>query len=209
MADATYPLEAQFARAYLQLRRLVGWIGILLPTVLVAGNAVIFGDDPILPSISHYYHSGMRDVFVGGLCAMGMFLFYYSGYDTWEDWAGNAGGLFALGVAFFPTAEHGPLGTTGTIHYVSAIALFMTLAAYSLFLFSRKRPFGGGAVIVWIHRACGLAMVAVVLGIAVFFIFFHGDHPDSRVPFILETTALWAFGLSWFVEGRVLRAETP
>jgi hypothetical protein len=208
MATTMYPSDSQHARVYMQLRRLVGWIGILLPIVLVAGNALIFGGDRILPSISHYYHSDMRDVLVGGLCAMGMFLFYYSGYDAWEDWAGNAAGVFALGVALFPTVERGPLGTTGIIHYVSAIALFLTVATYPLFLFSRNRPYASGRRFAWIHRVCGMVLVASVLGIAVFFLFFRGEHPDSHVPLGLETASLWAFGLSWLVEGRELTSAT-
>jgi len=208
MDSTTPPPDSQHARAYMQLRRLVGYVGILLPILLVAGNALIFRG-PILPSISHYYHSGMRDVLVGGLCAMGMFLFYYSGYDRWEDLAGIAGGVFALCVAFFPTVEQGPLGITGTIHYISAMALFLTLATYSLFLFSRQQPDTSGRQFTTLHRICGLAMIAAVLGIVVFFLFFRSGHPDSFVPLGLETAALWAFGVSWFAEGRELTGLKP
>ncbi len=55
---------------YLALRKAVGWIGILLPLVLILGMLLIFRGDAIQKTISQYYYTGMRDVFVGALCAI-------------------------------------------------------------------------------------------------------------------------------------------
>ena len=57
---------------------------------------------PIQGSMSAYYHTEMRDAFVGILCAIGAFLFLYKGFTKLEDWLLNAAGLFAVLVAFFP-----------------------------------------------------------------------------------------------------------
>jgi len=63
--------------SYLALRKAVGWIGMLLPFVLMCGVSLIFKSDIKLQNISMYYYTGMRDVFVGALCAIGLFLFFY------------------------------------------------------------------------------------------------------------------------------------
>ena len=64
--------------SYFTLRKTLGLLGILLPFVLVFGNWIIFRDG-LENSISSYYHTGMGDVFVGILFAMGLFLFSYKG----------------------------------------------------------------------------------------------------------------------------------
>ena len=52
-------------------------IGVLLPIVLVGGNRVVFGQSDLLPSLSGYYHSDMRNWFVGSLWAIGSGLLVY------------------------------------------------------------------------------------------------------------------------------------
>lgn len=88
--------------SYMYLRKAVGWIGTLLPVVLIAGN-VIFFTTSLPGSMSGYYYTHMRNVFVGALCALGVFLVAYAGYDDVDRWTTNIAGLCAIGVAFFPT----------------------------------------------------------------------------------------------------------
>jgi len=64
--------------SYLSLRKAIGFLGILLPFVLYFGALIIFGTG-LQTSISGYYHTGMRDVYVGTLCVIGFFLFSYKG----------------------------------------------------------------------------------------------------------------------------------
>jgi hypothetical protein len=47
----------------------------------------------------------MRNVLVEALCVIGVFLMAYAGYDELDRWITNLAGLFALGVAFFPTSH--------------------------------------------------------------------------------------------------------
>lgn len=192
-------------RTYFALRRSVGWIGILLPFLLAAGSVILHGEPPFLPSISRYYHSGMRDVFVGGLCALSLFMFFYSGHDGLEDWMGNAAGLFALGVALFPAPLSGRLGLVGTVHYVSAISLYLTLAAFSLLLFARDRPHSPSSVSwrIHAHRICGGVIFVCVAAIGVFVLIRSGNS-ESRFALVAEILALEAFGVSWIIEGRAL-----
>lgn len=86
--------------SYLFLRKTVGWIGCLLPVVLCL-SSLFYGDRPY--SMSGYYYTHMRDVFVGALCALGVFLVAYAGYDELDRWITNIAGACAIGVAFFPT----------------------------------------------------------------------------------------------------------
>lgn len=56
------------------MRKAVGWIGTLLPVVLITGNVILFTAS--LPgSMSGYYYTHMGDVFVGALCAIGVAFF--------------------------------------------------------------------------------------------------------------------------------------
>lgn len=62
--------------SYLGLRRAVGYIGIGLPFVLLFGKLLVQGG-PLPGSISAYYYSDMRNVLVGALCAVAIFLISY------------------------------------------------------------------------------------------------------------------------------------
>ena len=88
--------------SYLFLRQAMGWIGALLPIVLLAGNA-ISSATPRPDSVSGYYYTDMRNTLVGALCALGVFLVAYKGYDDVDLWITNIAGLGAIGVAFCPT----------------------------------------------------------------------------------------------------------
>jgi hypothetical protein len=130
---------------YLYLRKTVGWIGTLLPVILIAGNAIFF--TTVLPdSMSSYYYTHMRNIFVGSLCALGVFLVAYAGYDEWDRWITNIAGLGAIGVAFCPTkptvcARCGPPDVpsltseqqiVGDIHLVFAMVAFLALGVMAL-----------------------------------------------------------------------------
>src|SRR5689334_5098109 len=68
--------------SYLTLRKIVGLLGVFLPAVLAVGNMLMRGGWYMQPSISDYYYTEMRDVFVGMLCAVALFLLSYKGYDS-------------------------------------------------------------------------------------------------------------------------------
>jgi hypothetical protein len=83
----------------------IGVIGVLLPIVLVGGNRVVFGQSNLLPSLSGYYHSGMRNWFVGSLWAIGSGLLVYlaARRNLADSVISFVAGLLAVGVALFPT----------------------------------------------------------------------------------------------------------
>lgn len=135
--------------AYMFLRKTVGWIGTLLPAVLIGGNIIVFRAS--LPdSMSGYYYTHMRDVFVGALCALGVFLLAYAGYDDVDRWITNIAGAGAILVALFPTkpptcTAHAPTcllpsvrhlsaaqQVTGDLHMSFAAATFIALGLMAL-----------------------------------------------------------------------------
>ncbi|MFK7945565.1 MAG: hypothetical protein AB8B85_22015, partial [Paracoccaceae bacterium] len=97
---------ARMAVDYLILRRFLGLLGILLPIVLIA-EWLLF-EECLRTSISAFYFSGRRDVFVGIMCAIGIFLLCYRGHNGWENWVANFAGLGAIGVGLLPTAKRLP-----------------------------------------------------------------------------------------------------
>ena len=88
--------QDSLVHSYLFLRRAIGFIGIGLPVVLVVG--VLLVDHEFLDSISGYYYSPMRGVFVGAMCAVGAFLLSYRGYDRLDNLTATAAGVAAVAV---------------------------------------------------------------------------------------------------------------
>jgi hypothetical protein len=100
----------------------------------------------------------MRDAFVGGMWASGVFLIFYRGSDRLERWATNLAGLFAIGIALFPTApptseflqtnscgpvtpvvlQPAPHGSAIGIVHVACLCGLMTMIALMAWRFTRS-----------------------------------------------------------------------
>ena len=130
--------EGHLVISYLTLRTVIGVLGISLPFILSLGGMLFFRTG-LQTSISAYYHTDMRDVFVGVLFATGFFLYSYKGYDKVDNIAGNLACLFALGVALFPTTKDNVQGLdpAGITHLAFAGLYFATLIFFSLRLFTK------------------------------------------------------------------------
>jgi hypothetical protein len=192
--------------SYLSLRNAIGWIGILLPFVLMSGMFLIFNGKVIQKTISQYYHTGMRDVFVGSICAIALFLFFYKGYNKWENRSATLAGFFAIGIAWFPTTQDGPLDPAGIVHLICASVFFIILAGFSIFFFTMgaSHPTRQKLKRNLIYVVCGVVMIACLVAIVIFFNFFLDDNPDSNFVFWAETIALISFGVSWITKGGTL-----
>lgn len=203
---------------YLEVRRTIGILGILFPFILLIGALVLF-QTGIQSSISNYYHTGMRDVFVGMLFVIGFFLFAYKGYKRADNIAGNLGCILAIGVALFPcTPDTGATAIDhiiGYIHLAFATLFFLTLIYFSLFLFTKtnpeKTPTKRKLQRNIVYKICGYIMIVCIVLIFVYIIL-----PDSIASFFeplnpvywLETFTVLAFGISWFTKGEaILRDE--
>jgi hypothetical protein len=192
-----------------RMRTMVGLLALCLPLVLALGKIAL--GEPALPgSISAYYYTGMRDVFVGSLWAVGVFMILYRN-GTVDDRVTSVAGVCAVLVAIFPTAPAGELASHGWVPYVhlaAATTLFMLLAVLAAVRFPVSDP-GVAAdhakhVRVAVYRACGAA-IALSVGAALV------DGALARTGavgpghlFWYESVALMAFGISWLVKSRAL-----
>lgn len=199
--------------SYLSLRKAVGFIAIFLPFVLILLIKLGLNEplcEQIQPSISHFYYTCLRDILVGSICAIALFMFFYTGYDWKDNWAGNLAGFFALGVAWFPTPPVGSVtDTKGWIHFISATLLFFTLSYFALFLFTKGQlPIHSRTknkkLRNKIYRICGSIILLSIAFLA--YVFYKNLDETSSLPlvFIGETVALFAFGFSWLVKGEFI-----
>ena len=194
--------------SYLALRRAVGFVAIGLP-FLVAVPWWIFRH-ALESSISGYYYTGTRNLFVGSLCAISMFMLCARGYDLKDEVAGILSAVCALGVAFFPMAPGDATERqvrVGHAHYTFAAILFLTLAYFCLVLFrmsaenreitrqkiQRNR----------VNAVCGWVIIGSIVLMALLTKALHVDYlvGGFGTVFCFETTSLFAFGIAWLTKG--------
>lgn len=205
--------ESALVFSYLELRKLIGLLGTLFPFVLAIGAWMVFHTG-LRGSMSGYYHTGMRDVFVAVLCVIGFFLFSYRGYERADNIAGNLACVFALGVAWFPTRpEHGATPheiMIGRLHFTFATLFFATLVYFSLFLFTKTKagetPSSQKLHRNRVYRICGYTMAVCILLIAAVTLFAGDDSPvmTCHPVYWLEAIAVTAFGWSWLTKGETI-----
>ena len=214
--------------SYYTMRRAIGILGITLPLILLAGSLLFGGCNEVQGSISTYYHTNMRNIFVGFNCAVALFLFAYRGHDRRDNIAGYLGCIFVLGVAFLPcsigTSDQACLVTVtaqspimGKLHNLSALLYFIILIVYSLLLFPKthmdmvtgEKKFMGRQkkkrnVVYYI---CGSIMTTSLLLIIAYLWFFENRFPGLNrlhLVFWLESIMLLSFGISWLTKGQLI-----
>jgi hypothetical protein len=205
--------------SYQSVRRAIGAIGLMLPIILGPVGWLVFGIE-IQDNISSYYHTELRDVFVGSMCAIGIFLFCYRGYDWIESWTANFGCLAALGVALFPLdANSDPLfqkSMIGYLHTLSGGVFFSTLAFYSLYHFpSAKDTEQEIAPHVaernFIYRSSGAVILLSMLAMGAYLFLFPANWKDLcneyNFLFWMEWIAVWSFAAAWLTKGRAIFAD--
>lgn len=215
---------ANFVASFLFMRRGIGILGVALPLMLPLLYGVISGQWHLLNSMSRYYYTDTRNLFVGSLCAIGVFLFCYR-YKPSDFWVSNIAGLAAITVALSPTTPMCPNNPTvpycanpakptsaanlaGDVHFTAAAVLFVLLAYFCIFRFGhaheihRKR----------IYRTCGSLILLSILMVLVTEqtswlngTFFAGKNS----LFWYEAIAIMSFGIAWLIEGLRTTGNTP
>ena len=204
--------------SYNTLRKSVGWLGILLPAAMLTGNFLFSSCHAIQDSNSHYYYTITGNLFTGILCAVALFLIVYKGFDFLDHIVTSLAGIFAFGIAMFPTDDdsanscaviHLPLNSMRNYtHYTFAALFFITIACISLFLFTKSRGHKTKQKKARnkIYRVCGITIFFAIALIGYYS--FWGDKLhgfDKYKPvFWLEWIALIAFGTSWLVKGKLI-----
>jgi hypothetical protein len=208
---------SRYVRSYLLMRVFVGVLGAALPFLLVFLDRLLFDGDPFpRDSLSTYYYSGVGDLFVGGLCAIGVFLIGYKvASRTLDNTLSVLAGAAVLVVALFPTGlpeqvvELTPLqdlfgvSVVEGFHLVAAAVFLGSLAVISYFFGVRegarearegRRP---PAFWRWYHWVCAGAIGAALLEIVLTGL---AGWPGWSLLFG-ETVAIVAFGASWLMKG--------
>ena len=216
------PLNNEFIVSYQTLRKAVGYIGLLMPIIVRLG-ARYFEQIPSNTSISAYYYTSMRDVFVGALAAIGVFLFFYRGPDTQDNVLTNIAGACAVAIGLLPTEpeyhplilakfpqlmtdacyrNHGPLGL-----HIYVVALFFLIISYlTICRFTRpsqpyitKQKRSRNKVYV----ACGIVMILCIIAVVVI----KAMSPTASI-FWPETIAIVAFGIAWLTKGQAILKDS-
>lgn len=203
-----------------RLRGLLGWLGMLLP-IIVLSLCLIFGYG-IPDSISAtYYLDPTITPFMIILGSAGILLICYKGYDKQDDIVCTLAGVFAICICLFPCKTSGliqhwsdiyfpeKVGTfqilssvSGWLHNISAIAFFALLAYNSLFLFTKgsDNPTELKKKRNIIFRVCGIGMAISFIAIIPISIFeWWGG------VWLVETIALAFFGISWLTKSQIHR----
>jgi hypothetical protein len=197
-ADPAQELQDHFAGTYFNLRFGFGLLGAALPLILLfAGLLMGLG---LLGSISAYYDSDLRNVFVGVLVATGVCLFLYKGFSRQENLALDCAGICLVLVAFVPSSSN------ETVHVISAVLFFLFIAYVSivrandtLFLIGdneSERRFMA------IYIVLGIAMIVSPLAAIAFA---QSVGYVWSVVFWIEAFAMWAFAAYWILKSVELK----
>jgi hypothetical protein len=208
---------ARYVRSFLIMRIVVGVLGVLLPLSLVLIGRWLDGKPWFRDSLSAYYYSGARELFVGVLSAIGVFLFTYKvtehSLDNTLTFVAAAAVVF---VVLFPTGP--PAQVTGltplqeelgesrvqTIHFGAALLFIVSLAVISFLYGVRegRRPARQGKrrplFWRWYHWVCALFILGALAGVGLDMLTERGP---SESVLIGELVAVWAFGASWLMKG--------
>ena len=197
--------------SYLTLRKFVGFVALLLPFALTIPYRLITCK-PLELSLSAYYYTSMRNIFVGGLCAIAVVMICCRGFDDHDFYAGIFAAVCAFGVVFCPMKPPfcAPMYryTAGKAHLCFAVALFLTLAYFCIVLFTKTAPPPAKPTLKKnqrnkVYYACG---AIILLSMAGALAFHNQERLLGRVGTLLlfESTSLWAFGVAWLVKGQLI-----
>ena len=170
-----------FLIGHLRLRRWVGWLGATLPLVLLA----IAGPRE---SISAYYHSPARDVFVGQLVLIAGLLAAYRGHDAGDRRCSAAAAAGLLLVALCPAGAplFGPVHTAGAVVFFVAVAMLAARFGRGGYRPRTFRALAGG-----IAASLAAAALCSALGLPIV------------VPEAAGVVLFWA---AWLIKGRAIEA---
>ena len=196
---------------YFTLRKIIGFLAFFLAPALVIGSFILDHTKYIQVSMSAYYYTGVRNLLVGIICGISLFLFSYHGYKWYDSLASKLAGLFALCSAFLPTSStNDKTDIISILHYVTSGIFLVILALMSYFLFTKSK----GTMTTKkkqrnrVYRICGIVIFVSIAGIPVAGLDGIWEHIKFLKPtFVLETIALVAFGISWITKGEAILGD--
>lgn len=209
-ANSTTALQKHFESTYHSLRIGIALIGIVLPLLLWLGG--FMSGVELQGSMSAYYYTPWRDVFVGGLCGVGMALYLYKGFSTEENVALNVAGACALLVGLCPTRSGDEWLPVNYLHVASAVVFFLSLAYVSLFraedTLSLIRDGHRAKRYALSYRSLGVAMLGSPLAALAAAWFLRSPSGHTSKVFFIEAFGVWAFGFYWLVKSREMKESS-
>lgn len=196
-------LGDHIAATYTTLRIGIIVLAIALPFLLWIGGAIRF-NLPLKESLSAYYHTDMRDVFVGVLFAVGTFLYLYKGFTRLENGALNLAGIFLVGVALFPKGgiTFGPF----TLHGTLAVLFFLSIAYVCIFRAADTLSLIEDPVQVSRYRktykSLGAAMIVAPLAAVLLTEIWQWGQEGKVTVFVVESAGVFTFATYWIVKSR-------
>ena len=207
-------LQEHMLWSYYGLRVGLAAIGISLPLIVLFAGGILH-HVWLEPSISRYYYTqGLpflttRDLFVGGLLAIGACLYLYKGFSDKENIALNLAGVFAAIVALFPTADTPDhRGFASALHVLAAVLFFICIAYVSLF---RARdtlpllPAPKQAAYARRYFWTGLSLIASPLAAVILSFALEPTSRFRTLVFWVESLAVWTFAAYWIVKTMEMR----
>jgi hypothetical protein len=209
--------ESELVVSYLTLRQMIGWIGLLMPIGVRLG-AYLFEGIRTTDSISAYYYTGMRDVFVSTLVLVGVLLTCYRTPAVRDNVLAVIAGLSAIGIGLFPMdptfapailREYPDLLTKCYVnrgilgfHFIF-VTVFFSLSFYLVYFsfpaFTPAVPTTQKRRRNKVYKLCGAAMLLAFLTIGLLALMNSGGS-----IFWPETLAVVAFAAAWLVKGRTI-----
>lgn len=190
--------KARAGFAFLVLCFGIGLIALITPIVLplVGGYKGHY-------SISYFYHvEGTRDIFVGLLCATGVFLILFQGLSKWENHILSLAGVFLILVALVPTGTDQCAGEAFTWHAGFAVAFFACLFIVAIFFAKSRLDY-----ILWpplrkrferLYTIAGVLMIGLPL--SAYVLHFFDTQDCSHAIYWIEVGAMLSFSMYWFVK---------
>lgn len=214
--------------SYQNMRQGLGYIGLALPVVLLLGG--LLSGSGIEASISHYYYTAYSDVFVGALCAIGLFLIGSYGPDSVafgflsHKNITRLGGLGAIGLAFVPTHTDKMVECSfvqcvmgvqrgSDLHHVFAALFFINMALSCLLLFSERVDSAADPERQRQRNRLYVGSGVIIL-MAMGALYTYRISPDhvkaimdaNSYQFWIESIGVWLFGACWLVKGNAIPA---
>ncbi|WP_255583711.1 hypothetical protein [Dietzia sp. ANT_WB102] len=195
-APAAYIVETYFV-----LRMVIAGGAVALPPALLVWAVVDRRVDAV-NSISAFYYTPARGLFVGTLVAIGVALVAYRGYTRGENRLLNAAGMLAMVVALFPTEDPAlpGLNAVSVIHAVAAVSFFV-LAALSILFYGQQTISSIPNRDLQRSYLLGYRILVVLLLLLPALALLIAWVMDSTMwLFLVETAALYAFATFWIVK---------
>jgi len=188
-------------------------ITMALPIILVLTEKIA-GNTAVLNSISAYYYSSSRDIFVGMLFAVSVILFLYRGQNLKENIALDLAAVFGIITAIVPTNPDmmscdfacSKWVTPYCIHILAAVAFFLCLAYVSFFCFRKQCNTQNHSKknLRRYENLFALLAVLLILFPALTIFFSSGiinlNSSCSKLVFWVEILAIYSLGCLWLTK---------